>query len=237
MAADRGAAALADRALTRELQREAGLAAPPDVDIRGVPFLTQALRGRYERVDVTARDVPAGEVQGTEVRLQTLTATLRGARVPLSAVLSGTVAAVPVDRVDAEAEVPYDVFARSSGGRRLTVSQDGDRLRVRGQVRVLGRRLSGEAISRLSLDDDVLLVTPEAFDVGGELADRLVTRALGDRFDLRVDLGDLPYGLRVDDVRVQADGVVVSAVAVGPVLSAPQALPCQACSPPSPPRS
>lgn len=219
--ADRVAAAVAGRAVAQQLQREAGLAAPPDVAIGGVPFLTQALAGRYDRVAVTARDVPAGEVQGAPVRLARLTATLRGARVPLRSALSGTVTSVPVDRVDARVLLPYDVLARSAAGGRVTVSAAGERLRVSGTVRVLGQDLEGAALSRLRVDGDVLVVSAESFDVGGDLADRLATRALRDRLDLRVDLGGLPYGLQVDGVRVRPDGIAVTAASRGAVLSAP----------------
>lgn len=217
--ADRVGAAMAARAVAQELQAQAGLTAPPDVTVDGVPFLTQSLAGRYERIRVTAADVPAGEVQGRPVRLRTLSATLRGARVPLSDALSGAVTSVPVDRVDALVLLPYDVFAGSAAGGRVTVAPAGDLLRVSGTVRVLGRDLRAAALSRVRVDDDVLVVTAESFDVGGSLADRLVTRALRDRFDLRVDLGGLPYGLRVDDVQVQAEGVAVRAISVGTVLS------------------
>lgn len=220
--ADRAGAAWAARALAQEMQRTGGLAEPPQVTIAGVPFLTQALRGRYRAIDVVARDVPAGEVQGVPVVLRTMSATLRGARVPLADALAGTVSSVPVDRLDARALVPYDVFARSGAqGRRLTVSPQGDRVRVQGRVRVLGQDLTASALSRLTLDDDVLVVTAESYDVGGALADRLVTRALGERLDLRLDLGGLPYGLQVDTVRVRADGVAVTATAVDAVLQAP----------------
>ena len=170
---------------------------------------------------MTATDVPVGQVQSAQgdVRLRTLTATLAGARVPLRDVLSGTVSAVPVDRVDARVLLPYDALDRSEQGLRVTVSAAGERLRVRGSVRVLGRDLRASALSRLSVDGDVLVVTAQSFDVGSDLADRVVSGALGDRFDLRVDLGGLPYGLRVDEVRVADAGLEVRARAVGTVLS------------------
>ena len=219
--ADRVAAAVAARELAAQLQAQAGLAAPPEVEVGGVPFLTQALAGRYDRIDVTARDVPAGEVEGTALTLRTLTATLRGARVPLSDALSGTVSSVPVDRVDARVLLPYDALARRAAGASVTVAPAGDRLRVRGTVRLLGRDVQASALSRLRVDGDALVVTAESFDVGGGLADRLVTRALRERFDLRVELGRLPYGLAVEGVQVQEDGLALTAASADAVLAAP----------------
>jgi hypothetical protein len=219
--ADRAGLAVVEGALADELQRSAALSSRPEVDVRGVPFLTQALTGRYDWVDVVARDVPAGEVGGTPVTLARMSATLRGARVPLSDVVSGAVTSVPVDRVDARAVVPYEVVRRGSEVADLAVDAEGGRLRLRGTVRVFGEEVTGSALSRLTVDDGQVVVTAESFDVGGGLASRLLTRALAGRFDARVSLGALPYGLRVDGVTVQDEGLAVTARADDAVLSSP----------------
>jgi hypothetical protein len=169
---------------------------------------------------VRARDVPVGEVQGTPVRLETLSATLSGLRLPLTDALSGTVTAVPVDRVEARALLPFAVFARSSDDRELTVAPEDGRLRVSGSVQVLGQELTGSALSSLVLDGEEAVVTAESFDVGGELANRVLTRTLRDRFDVRLDLAGLPYDLVVQALSVQPDGVAVTARARDTVLSA-----------------
>lgn len=73
LAADRAGAALASRAIAAEVQSATRLPGEPDVEVAGFPFLTQALAGRYDRVELTARDVPAGELT-----LDRLDATLTG---------------------------------------------------------------------------------------------------------------------------------------------------------------
>ena len=221
--ADRAGAAVAERVLADELQRSGGLSSRPEVDVRGVPFLTQALEGRYDRIDVVARDVDAGEVAGTQVVVPRLSATLRGAEVPLSDALSGAVTEVPVDRVDARVLLPFSVLQRSSDVGDLTVAPEGDRLRLRGTVEVLGQEVSGSALSRLTVEDGSVVVTAESVDVGNDVADDLLGRALDGRFDVRVPLRGLPYGLQVDAVTVQPDGLAVRAGAAGTVLSAPPA--------------
>ena len=221
VAADRVAAAVAERVLADELQRSGGFSSRPEVDVRGVPFLTQALEGRYDRIDVVARDVDAGEVAGTQVVVPRLSATLRGARVPLSDALSGAVTEVPVDRVDARVLLPFSVLQRSSDVGDLTVAPEGDRLRLRGTVEVLGREVSGSALSRLTVEDGSVVVTAESVEVGNDLADDLLGRALDGRFDVRVPLRALPYGLQIDAVTVQPDGLAVRAGATDTVLSAP----------------
>lgn len=221
VAADRVGAAVAERALADELQRSGGFASRPDVEVRGVPFLTQVLAGRYDRVDVVARDVDAGEVAGTPVEVSRLSATLRGARVPLDDALSGAVTSVPVDRVDARVLLPFSVLERSTDVGDLTVAPEGDRLRLRGSVEVFGQELTASARSRLTVEDGAVVVTAESVDTGNELADELVGRAVEDRFDVRVPLTGLPYGLEVDAVTVQPDGLAVTARATDTVVSPP----------------
>lgn len=215
LVADRVGAAVASRAVADQVQT-AGSATQAEVEIGGFPFLTQALGGRYDEVEVVARDVPAGDL--TVSRLE---ATLRGVEVPLSEAISGSVRSVPVASVDARALLAYDELAGRSGDRRLALAPAGDRVRVTGSVRVLGQTVSVTAVSRLEVTEGELVVTAESYEVGNAAADALLTRALGGRLDLRIPVTGLPYGLQVTGVEVQPDGVVVLARGGATVLSAP----------------
>lgn len=213
---DRAAAAFAANAIARELQSAAALPEPPEVSVGGLPFLTQALRGRYDRLELRAERVPAGEVTFAE-----LTATLTGVRIPLGDILGDTVDAVPVDLVQGRGVLSYADLSRRSGNRGLRVTPAGDRLRVVGEVSVAGRRLSAAAVSTLTLEGSDLVVTAQSIDVGNEAADAVLTRALRGRLDLRVPLARLPYGLQITDVAVEPGGVTFQAVARDAVLSRP----------------
>ena len=214
LVADRSAAAYAERAVEAEVRRAAG--SPDGVRVRvvGRPFLTQALRGRYDRVEVRLTGLEAAGV-----RLGQVDAVLLGAQVPLADALSRQVREVPVDRLDTRVRVPYDALSRSSGGRRLTVSPAGEDVRVSGEVEVFGRRLTASAVSTVELRGDAVVVTARSFETGDATADDLLTDVLRDRFDLRLPLPALPYGLVVQDLDVEPDGVVVRSVADGPVLA------------------
>lgn len=218
LVADRGLAAVAERTVVTEVRASAGLAADPDVDLGGFPFLTQAVRGRYDRVEVRSTDVPAGALT-----LDRLDAVLLGAQVPLGQALAGDVTRVPVERITARALVGYAELGRQAGDRGLSFAPDAGRLRVTGTLEVFGQELSAVAVSRLDVVDGALVVTAESFEVGNDLADSLLTGALQGRFDLRVPVEGLPYGLVVTAVEVAADGVVVLAVADGAVLEPPPA--------------
>jgi len=211
---DRSAAAYAGRTLATELQRSGGLMARPSVVVEGFPFLTQAVGGRYRRIEVAASDVPAGQTT-----LERLDAVLTGVRVPLSQALSGAVTEVPVDGVDARVLLGYDALSRSSGSRGLTVEAAGDRVRVRDEVDVLGQRLRAAAVSTVALEGDDVVVAAQSFEVGNRVGDALLTAALRNRFDLRLSVRDLPYGLAVDAVTVEPAGVLIRATARDTVLT------------------
>jgi len=213
---DRVALSLTESSLRQALQDSAGLTGTPQVSVLGTPFLTQALQGRYDRVDVRAAGVQAGDL-----RLSELDVVLSGVQVPLSEVIAGAVTEVPVSLVEARALVSYAALSSRPGAPKLTVSPAGDRLRVTGSVEVLGRALSVSATSALTIEGDELVVTAERFDSGAGLADGLLSRTLGGRFDLRIALTGLPYGLRVQSVQVAPQGVVVQARATGVVLRPP----------------
>lgn len=212
VALDRVAAALAERAVAAQVRATGALAADPAVSIGGFPFLTQALRGRYDRVQVSASGL-RGEQGVTAFR-----ADLAGVHVPLTAALSGRVDQVPVDRVQARVVLGYRGLEQRIGERRLRLAPAGDLLRVTGSVQVLGRTLSASALSTVRLDGPVVRVTAQRFEVGARPADRVLSAALGGRLDFTVRLRRLPYGLSLTSVTVQPDGLVATATGRNAVL-------------------
>lgn len=67
VAADFGAAALAESAVSRQMREQIGLADDPAVRINGFSFLLQALSGEYSSVDVDAERIKVGDLQELEV--------------------------------------------------------------------------------------------------------------------------------------------------------------------------
>ena len=214
VAADVVVSKAAEGGIAKRVQQSGGFATPPEVEVRGRPFLAQVVRGRYRDVEVRARDVPAGEL-----RFASLVTQLSGVQVPLSAVVSGERRPVPVERVSARAVVSYEALTGVVRQRGLRVVPAGDGLvRVTGGVQVLGRTLEASAVSRPVLEGSEIVVTAERFEVGNSVADSLLSRALGNRLDFRVALGSLPYGLELTSLRAGSDGVVLTAGATDTVL-------------------
>ena len=211
--ADRVALVVAERAVAAQLQTSGELSSKPHVSIGGIPFLTQAFAGRYDDVELSASDVTAGGG-----RLSRLEASLRGVQVPLSDALSGSVATVPVDHVDATVTVSYAEIGKTLRDRRLAVAPEGDLLRVTGSLQVLGRTVSASALSKVTIKGTTLVVTAQRFEVGSAAADRLLTTALAGRLDFVVRIGTLPYGLKLTGVAVRPEGIVATAAGTHTVL-------------------
>ncbi|MBK5306402.1 MAG: DUF2993 domain-containing protein [Frankiaceae bacterium] len=213
VAADRVSLALTERAVATQLELSGSLSTRPDVSIRGLPFLTQAIAGEYGDVELSASQVTAGGA-----RLSQLEVSLRGVHVPLGDALSGAVDAVPVDRLRATVVMSYADITRQLRDRRLTVSPAGDQLRVTGSVQVLGRTIAASAVSTVALKGSSVVVTAKRFEVGNGMASRAVTAALAGRFDFVIRLGTLPYGLKLTGLDVQPRGVVATAAATDVTL-------------------
>ncbi|MDD7966486.1 LmeA family phospholipid-binding protein [Actinomycetospora lemnae] len=104
---DFGARWIAEDRVAAALQDSLSLPAEPDVDVRGFPFLTQALSGQFEDVGLSAPHIPYGELRDI-----TLTADLTGVSVPVENLLNGQVPEIPAEQVVASARVNPTDLAR-----------------------------------------------------------------------------------------------------------------------------
>lgn len=211
---DRVAVRVAQGTLADRLQRSADLTSRPTVTIDGVPFLTQAVAGRYARIEVTATDLERGGVRVTSLR-----ADVTGAQVPLGAVLRGEVSRIPVDGVTADALVTYADLAHSSGIVGLSVKAADGEVTVTGRVTVLGRTVTATAVSRVTLRGRSIAVTARSLKVLGSTSPALVNAVTG-RLDLLVPVGTLPYGLTLTGLTVTQEGLLLQAESGPTVLRA-----------------
>jgi hypothetical protein len=204
LVADRVAVRYADRAVADRMQENGRLQTRPDVAVLGFPFLTQAISGSYQRVDVHIRDL-----QRNGVTLSRLDVTVRGAKLPLSKVGSAT--DVPVDSLQATAVVSYLELAHDSGLAGVTVRPAGDHVEVTGKV----AGVSVTAKSTLALKGDRIVVTAQSISALG------VSAPTGRVLDFSVRIPALPFGLHLDSAVARADGVHLTASS-GPTTLTPQ---------------
>jgi hypothetical protein len=213
VAADRIGVVVAQNRLASEIQQQLDLDAKPDVSIRGIPFLTQAIRGTYKDIRMQLPDVDAGDVQDLAVD-----ARLQGAHVSLSDALGGNVDRIPVDQISGTLLIPYDQLARASGISGLTITREGDSLRLTGSVQVLGRSIKAEAVGRVEVNDGRIAINAEQAKVAGIPVPKAVLDEAARLLSFRVQPQNLPLNLRITAVHLTDTGLLVDAVSDDVVL-------------------
>jgi hypothetical protein len=213
VAADRIGVVVAENRLASEIQQQLALDQKPDVSIRGIPFLTQAVRGTYKDIRVQLPDVDAGDVQNVAVD-----ARLRGAHLSLSDALGGNVNQIPVDQISGTLLIPYDQLAEASGISGLTITREGDSLRLTGSVRVLGQPIKAEAVGRVGVTDGRIEINADQATVAGIPVPQAVLNEAARLLSFRVQPRNLPLNLRITAVRLTDTGLLVDAVSDDVVL-------------------
>lgn len=211
--ADRVGVAVADRALANQIQTELTLQQRPDVSIRGIPFLTQAIGGRYKEVRVKLPDVDSGPLQNIGVD-----ARLLGVRAPLGAVLRRQLDEVPVDRITGDLTVGYAELARASGISGLRITREGDALRLAGSVEVLGRQVDASAVGRVEVAGNDIVINAEQAQIAGVEVPQTALDVAARLLSFRVSPRGLPLSLRITGVRTGDTSLEVTAESDAAVL-------------------
>jgi hypothetical protein len=203
-ALDRVLAALAERKASEYLSAPFGH--PATVRVHGRPFLTQALRGCYRDVEVLG-GLRIGEITGA-----TLVAHLTNAHLPLRELLGGRTTELPCERVTGRLLLPYSELAPLARIPGLSLGFEGERLLATAALPVPGisqlARISGEAVLTLAGSESVWLQI-RGVSVAGITLPSLVLSQLLPTLNVPIALPPLPYGLRLDELRPTASGLVV----------------------------
>ena len=210
--ADRVGKGIAEGRVADQLAQRGELAGTPEVEITGFPFLTQALAGDYDDVRIHLTAEQLGQPAGTRADVS-----LRGVQVPLSDALSGSVAEIPVDRVDGTATLSWDLLAQQLGGD-TTLTREGEGIRLTKTVEVLGFDFALTATGSVALDgQDVVVDVQDATTAGVDVPDFVVDQA-EDLLDFRYPVPALPFGLQLTSLAPADEGVDVRVQATDTVL-------------------
>ncbi|MGH3568311.1 MAG: LmeA family phospholipid-binding protein [Pseudonocardia sp.] len=241
VAADFAVAAVAESTVSRQMREQIGLVDDPSVRINGFPFLTQALAGRYDSVDVSAQRISVGELRELEVRAQ-----LRDVTAPLGELLGSgprtlrvqeAEGTVRVDSRDLERllsgvdklridSIDTEMLERAvtTGGEASLAEIDPDTAaRLVGTTEVLGQQLEVSVIAVLQLVDGRAQVVPRDVRLGDADSPPLSSsaqRALRELFTLRVDPGSLPLSVTPTTLRANDGTLEISGVTTDLVLGA-----------------
>jgi hypothetical protein len=204
IAADRIGLRVAQDEIAKNVASQYQLDHRPKVTIKGFPFLTQAVDGKYDEIDVNV-----GDLTQLGVKLTNATVTLKGVKAPMSDAVHGDSSKMVADSAVSTVTVGYaDVDKEAPRG--MKVSAKGSALQVHGPVTVLGLSRTMTATVTVQPAGRSVRVVPQTVRTGGAtLPIGLVQQA----FSFTVPVKGLPLGTRISEVRVEPDGLRVSASA------------------------
>jgi hypothetical protein len=201
--ADRVAVAVAQRQISDRVASAYDLPGKPVVRVKGFPFLTQVVAGRYGAVDVTINRTMADGVAVSQLH-----ATFTGVRAALGQVLGQGASTVTADHATANALVPLAAL-RQRLPRGLTLHLDGHRLRLSGSVGYLGVSFPVSATLTPAVSTSGLTFSPHNISIGGGI--KVPLGAVAGLLAFAVPLGALPLHLEVSSVAVSSAGLRITA--------------------------
>jgi hypothetical protein len=220
IAADRIALVVAETQIADRVQKSQDLSAHPQVSIKGFPFLTQVLGGRYHEVDVSVRNVTRGGLT-----IDRLSVHAHGVSVPLSKVMSGSVSEVPVDRADALVTLGYpelNAYIAEQLGEVLKVAPNNGSLKLTGTLPV-PPRISLSVQAQIDVSGSAITLRPVGVAAalakipGIRVAAGIVEQAL----TVRLPISELPFGIELQRATVTPAGLLIAASASGLTIRAP----------------
>jgi hypothetical protein len=197
--ADRVGDAVAERAAGDTLQSSQHLDHRPDVDIAGFPFLTQLATGHYDKITVTAKDVPLRRnARGLVLdRLQVVLHHLT---------VSRSFSHFHADSASAIATIGLGPLGDALGVQ-LDYAGDG-RVEVIKDVTVAGHTFHVRVTAKPYLHDGSLGFTDTSV-LGAPGITGAAIDSLTSVFGITIPLRRIPFGVRLQSLSVGADGVVI----------------------------
>jgi hypothetical protein len=211
VAADRGAAWYAERRLASETANWATQAGAepgtrPTVHVEGFPFLDQVLRGRYDGIAITVRDVGTGGLIASELDIH-----LTGVDLPLSDLASGDLSHARAERVTATAHIPLSEFQTALGPRGVKLRVQSGRLRVEVPFDIAGYKGHVSGLARVEAEGGKLRLRLSDLAAEGSPLPQSAADAVGAQLTRIIEAPKLPYGLQLEQVRVTPAGLVATA--------------------------
>jgi hypothetical protein len=219
VAADRVSASLASSAAQKYLAQQAYFQQSPEVQVRGFPFLTQALGGTYDDVEVTASSVQLDGVTGHDLK-----ADLKGVHLSASAALGGHVTSLPVDSVAGSVRFDYPDLAALiavQGVSGLSLSASGAQLLVTATVTipVLNVRTAVSGAATIQVAGGTVALTVTGLTASGLTVPAALLQQVAASLSVPISIPALPYGLHIDRLTPQAAGILVTGSAANIVVT------------------
>jgi hypothetical protein len=178
----------------------------PDVSIKGFPFLTQALDGRYGEIDINVGDLTQQGIRLTDTKVA-----LKGVTAPMSDAMNGDSSKMVADSATSTATIGYDDVNKSAPNN-MKVSAAGSNLQVRGPYTVPGLGITRTVTATVSVQPSgrSVRVVPQSVKTGGTTVPLSLVRQA---FTFTMSVKGLPLNTRITGVKVEPQGLRVSTTA------------------------
>ncbi|MEO5878326.1 MAG: DUF2993 domain-containing protein [Streptosporangiaceae bacterium] len=207
VAADRIGVNRAENEISRQVAAQYSLSPAPSVSIGGFPFLTQAVSGTYDRIDV---GIGAWTEQG--VTVQDVRVRLEGLDAPLGDLINGDQSHLRARTATASAVIPYAVIlqqATAQGAQGVkNIARSGKDVLLEGSYNVLGRSLDLGVIVSLKPTAAGIVVTPQTVRAGGLI--EVPIAVLQKDLTYTIPVTGLPLGSKITSVVPEDGGVRVT---------------------------
>lgn len=213
VAVDRIAVAVAQDRVATKLADQRPFSGKPAVSIHGFPFLTQAVGGKYNDIELTGLGETIAGMVGAHVDVQ-----LHGAHIPLSAIRTRP-DTVPVDQVEVTVTIPLLQLARVVGVPNLKLSSQNGNLVAQAPVSLPGIgsvTLSGTV--RLDVTSSGLDGTVSDVRALGSVLPSSLADAAKQGLHLHLALPNLGFGSTVASARAAGNNIVFTGSARHVVL-------------------
>jgi hypothetical protein len=208
IAADRIGVMVAQNEIGRKVAQQNNLPETPKVSIHGFPFLTQAIGGTYDRIDVNVGDYTTPE----NITVHDLKIQLSGLHASLGDVINNNTSNITADTGTASAIIPFDVIQKRAPSSVKSISASGSDLQVKGTFSVAGFiRTPLTITARLATTAKGIAVTPDT--VQGATGPSIPVGLLQQTLTFVVPVSNLPIGSRISQIEVTPTGVRVAATA------------------------
>jgi hypothetical protein len=196
--ADRVALAVAENAFADQAV-SSGMPVKPSVTIEGFPFLTQVIAKDFQKVDISATNIPAGPVDITSVK-----ATLNGMH------LNSSFSGATVDHINATGFVSFGALASVGSVAGLTMTAAGPN-----EVKITAGAgpLSDTEFAK------IVQTGPTTISVQVLPSNGLLSGVLSSFGSFSFSIPKLPVTVHIQSLSVTPQGLVVTATADHAVLS------------------
>ncbi|MEV6165086.1 DUF2993 domain-containing protein [Streptomyces sp. NPDC052052] len=203
VAVDRVAVWFAESEVEGRVQVTGATIGSTDVSIKGFPFLTQVAGSQLDEVDVEITGIET-DSNGRRIRISRMNAALHEVR------LADGYSSATAARATGTVLISYEDLTQAAG-EGVVVAYGGDgKVKVTGTVDVLGNPLSRSVRSTVTLVDGHILKV-RADKVPGEGIPGL-EGLVRKKTDFEREVGGLPSGLELKEIRPTAEGVEISVV-------------------------